>query len=65
MESSKRSSINSTIISIFHLFAAVQLSYAVYYDYMFVSVPKDVFPSMSAFGGKFKYLTFWNGVSID
>lgn len=62
MDPSKRSSISSTIISIFHVFAAVQFSYSVYYDYMFVLVPKDVFPIMSAFGGKFKFLTFWDAV---
>lgn len=48
---------------VFHIIAAIQFSYSVYYDWMFVVVPKDIFPIMSAFGGKFKFLTFWDAVS--
>lgn len=61
--SSRNDGTYKTLITVFHVLAAVQFSYSVYYDFMFVVVPKEVFPIMSAFGGKFKFLTFWDAVS--
>lgn len=58
------SEILKLMITIFHIIGAVQFSFSVFYDYTYVVVPKEVFPLMGAFGGKFKFLTFWNAVSI-
>lgn len=48
---------------IFHLLGALQFGYGCYYDYMFVVIPStsNVAPP---FGGKLKYLTYLNAVSI-
>lgn len=52
-----------TIIKIFHLIAAVQFCFAVYYDFAYVHVPSKALRSnRSTFGGKFKFLTFIDGV---
>lgn len=50
-----------------HLAGAANFGYALYYDLKFVHVPphlknKGDFDSMSAFPGKWKYLTIWNMV---
>lgn len=52
------------LVYVFHVVGAVQFSYSVFYDYFYVVVPKEVFPLMQAFGGKFKFLTFWDAVSF-
>lgn len=42
-----------------HLISAVHLSFSVFSHYT-NDIPASVFPIDSAFGGKFKFLTFWN-----
>lgn len=52
------------IIKIFHIIAAVQFCFAVYYDFTYVHVPSKALRSnRSTFGGKFKFLTFIDGVN--
>lgn len=63
MEPSRKNNIPKVIIWLFHAVGALQFSYSVYYDYTYVIVPKEVAPIMSAYGGKFKFLTFWDAVS--
>ncbi|XP_050549125.1 androgen-dependent TFPI-regulating protein-like isoform X2 [Daktulosphaira vitifoliae] len=46
---------------ILHLIAAVTMVYSVYFNFFHVNIPNHVNPIDSAFGGKFKYLTFLNG----
>ena len=48
----------------FHAIACLQFAIAVYYDYTYVVIPKEVARMHGAFGGKFKFLTFWDAVSI-
>lgn len=51
------------LIKFFHLISAIQFCFAVYYDYAQVNVPPEFLRSKRAsFGGKFKYLTFIDGV---
>ncbi|XP_067623012.1 androgen-induced gene 1 protein isoform X1 [Eurosta solidaginis] len=47
-----------------HLVAAVQFSYAVYYDFNYVKLPETAMHSNAHhnFGGKFKYLTFLDAI---
>lgn len=53
------------MVKALHLFAAIQFSFAVYYDFSQVHVPSTVLRSnRNGFGGKFKYLTFIDGVMI-
>ena len=53
------------LIKFFHLIAAIQFCFAVYYDFLIVNVPAKALPTNRAkFGGKFKYLTFIDGVII-
>lgn len=56
----------NSIAKVIHLVAVVHFAYGVYYDFVHVNVPKDVLRSnRHAFGGKFKYLTFLNGVIVN
>jgi hypothetical protein len=52
--------------TVFHLVGAVQFWYAIYYDYSYVHIPQDLRDAgtfkRDTFGGKFKYLTFINGI---
>lgn len=64
MEISTKEYPHKYLVYVFHVVGAVQFSYSVFYDYFYVVVPKEVFPLMQAFGGKFKFLTFWNAVSF-
>lgn len=53
-----------TLVRVFHLLAAVQFGFAIYYDYSHVHVPATVLPSNKTnYGGKFKFLTFIDGVN--
>ncbi|CAK9812015.1 Androgen-induced gene 1 protein [Anthophora quadrimaculata] len=52
---------NGLLIGI-HVIACVQFAFAVYYDYTHVSIPTHVLKTQGAYGGKFKYLTFWDGI---
>lgn len=58
-----RNGIFLALRSIFYLITAVQFWYAIYYDVMFVAVPSP-HRMANIFGGKFKYLTFLDCVSI-
>lgn len=45
-----------------HAVGACVFVHSVYFNYAHVNVPAHVNPIDDAFGGKFKYLTFLNGV---
>ena len=49
---------------IFHAAAFMQFAFAVYYDLMYTHVPVEVGRVHNAYGGKFKFLTFWDAVRI-
>ena len=49
----------------FHAVTFLQYAFAVFYDYTYTIVPHDVKSVHNAYGGKFKFLTFWDAVSID
>lgn len=46
----------------FHAIACAQFAFSVYYDFMYTVVPHNVVKTHSAFGGKFKFLTFWDAI---
>ncbi|XP_011155289.2 androgen-induced gene 1 protein isoform X2 [Harpegnathos saltator] len=46
----------------FHVITFLQYAFAVYYDYTFTIVPQNVTKVHGAFGGKFKFLTFWDAI---
>lgn len=46
----------------FHAIACVQFAFSVYYDFMYTVVPHNVIKAHGAFGGKFKFLTFWDAI---
>lgn len=48
---------------LFHLLGALHFFYGCFYDYNYVIIPRTLVPTPS-YGGKFKYLTFLNAVSI-
>lgn len=52
----------NTLRILVHLMAAVQFSYAIYYDYTYVHFPASDKNMHNPFGGKFKYLTFLDAV---
>lgn len=52
------------LLFVFHVISCAQFSFAVYYDYMYVVVPRRATEMFSGYGGKFKFLTFWDAVSI-
>lgn len=49
----------------FHAVTFLQYAFAVFYDYTYTIVPDNVTSVHNAYGGKFKFLTFWDAVSID
>jgi len=49
----------------FHAVTFLQYAFAVFYDYTYTIVPHNVRSVHNAYGGKFKFLTFWDAVSID
>lgn len=48
----------------FHAVTCLQYAFAVYYDHTYTIVPHNVTSMHNAYGGKFKFLTFWDAVSI-
>ncbi|XP_029176526.1 androgen-induced gene 1 protein-like isoform X1 [Nylanderia fulva] len=46
----------------FHAVTFLQFAFAVFYDYTYTIVPYNVTRVHSAFGGKFKFLTFWDAI---
>lgn len=47
---------------IVHVLGALLFTFGCYYDWNYVVVPKTVVPIMSAYGGKLKFLTYWDAV---
>lgn len=52
------------LLFVFHVAAFVQFFFAVYYDYTYTRVPPQIGKVHNAYGGKFKFLTFWDAVRI-
>lgn len=52
-------------LTVLHAALFVQFAFAVYYDFMFTQVPVSAGKVHSAYGGKFKFLTFWDAVRIS
>lgn len=50
--------------ALFHLIGAIQFSYGCYYDFMYVRLPSTS-TIVTPYGGKLKYLTYLNAVSIQ
>lgn len=48
----------------FHAVTFLQYAFAVFYDYTYTIVPHNVTSVHNAYGGKFKFLTFWDAVSM-
>ncbi|CAD1471835.1 unnamed protein product [Heterotrigona itama] len=46
----------------FHVISCVQFAFSVYYDYMYTIVPPNVLKVHNGYGGKFKFLTFWDAI---
>ncbi|XP_017877508.1 androgen-induced gene 1 protein-like isoform X2 [Ceratina calcarata] len=46
----------------FHVISCVQFAFSVYYDYMYTIVPPNILKTHNTFGGKFKFLTFWDAI---
>ncbi|XP_067211229.1 androgen-induced gene 1 protein isoform X3 [Linepithema humile] len=46
----------------FHALIFLNYAFAVYYDYTYTIVPHNVTRVHGAFGGKFKFLTFWDAI---
>lgn len=57
-------SVKNVLVKIFHLVAALQFFYALYYECAYV-LPAEIPLRQFSFGGKLIYLTFLNGVSIS
>lgn len=57
-----------SLVILFHLIGAVQFGYSVYYDYTYVHIPQELREESrrmsNTYGGKFKYLTFIDAVSL-
>ncbi|KAJ8866313.1 hypothetical protein PR048_032156 [Dryococelus australis] len=47
---------------VIHVVAFLSFTYAIYYDYFHVRIPREVHSIGSSFGGKFKFLTFWDAI---
>ena len=45
-----------------HATTFVTFAFAVYYDFYYTQVPENVTKMHNAYGGKFKFLTFWDAV---
>lgn len=48
----------------FHVISCVQFAFSVYYDYTYIIIPPNVLKVHNGYGGKFKFLTFWDAVSM-
>ncbi|XP_034182426.1 androgen-induced gene 1 protein isoform X1 [Osmia lignaria lignaria] len=46
----------------FHVTACLLYTFSVYYDYTYVVIPSSIARTHNAFGGKFKFLTFWDAI---
>lgn len=54
----------NSIRIIFHLGAATNFAYGIYYDLLELKVPDDYAKISIDFAGRWKYLTFWNMVIL-
>ncbi|XP_055638793.1 androgen-induced gene 1 protein-like isoform X1 [Toxorhynchites rutilus septentrionalis] len=54
--------IYSALRKLMHFIAAVQFSYSVYYNHIYVHFPPELRVPGSEFGGKLKYLTVWDAI---
>ncbi|XP_076232447.1 androgen-induced gene 1 protein isoform X3 [Calliopsis andreniformis] len=50
------------LLIVFHVISCVQFAFSVYYDYVYVVVPPSPTKIHNDFGGKFKFLTFWDAI---
>ncbi|XP_046753503.1 androgen-induced gene 1 protein-like isoform X2 [Diprion similis] len=63
MDSTKvKNKTRDTLLTGMHAIAFAQFAFAVYYDYTYTAIPRHIARMHSAFGGKFKFLTFWNAI---
>ncbi|XP_020724160.2 androgen-induced gene 1 protein isoform X2 [Bombus terrestris] len=46
----------------FHMIFCVQFAFSVYYDYMYTVIPPNLLKMHNSYGGKFKFLTFWDAI---
>ncbi|XP_043274500.1 androgen-induced gene 1 protein-like isoform X2 [Venturia canescens] len=51
-----------SLLLVIHAVTFVTFSFAVYYDFYYTVVPGDVTKMHKAYGGKFKFLTFWDAI---
>lgn len=48
-----------------HVIGCLQFSYSVYYDWNYVVIPLSASTMGSGYGGKLKFLTYWDAVSLQ
>lgn len=53
---------NKAVLTGFHFSAFAIFSFAVYYDFMYTIIPARINKLHSGYGGKFKFLTYWDAV---
>ncbi|XP_066992578.1 androgen-induced gene 1 protein isoform X1 [Anabrus simplex] len=53
---------NNSLLLLIHVIGAVQFSFSVYYDWNFVKIPREASRMGSGYGGKLKFLTFWDAI---
>jgi hypothetical protein len=56
--------LHKLIRTLIHLLGCLQFSYGVYYDWNYVVIPVSASRMGSGYGGKLKFLTFWDAVSL-
>lgn len=54
----------NSVIFLFHLAAAINFAYGIYYDLVELKLPEDYSKISIDFAGRWKYLTFWNMVTF-
>jgi hypothetical protein len=63
-ESQSNAGLYKVIRALIHLLGCLQFSYGVYYDWNYVVIPVSVSQMGSGYGGKLKFLTNWDAVSL-
>ena len=53
-----------SLLFLFHLAAAANFAYGIYYDLFKLQLPEDYHKISIDYAGRWKYLTFWNMVRI-
>ncbi|KAF0752952.1 androgen-induced gene 1 protein-like, partial [Aphis craccivora] len=64
MTAAAKTSIMDAVNKGVHLSGAVLFTYSLYYYYTYVNIPARLNPLDEAIGGKFKYLTFCNMITL-